>query len=68
MKTLEQFLDRLVADALANPSKMVPYTEEMSARARDLIEGVEIDDNTIEIIRCANEEQTTTTLGNSPNH
>jgi hypothetical protein len=68
MTTLKQFLDRFVVDALANPSKLVLYTEDMSVRVRDLIKGVEIDDNTIEIICYTNEEQTTTTLGNSPNY
>lgn len=42
---MKQFLDFLVDDALSNPSKLVPYTEEMSARARYLIAGVHIDDD-----------------------
>jgi hypothetical protein len=40
---MRRFLDFLVNDALSNKSKLVPYTQEMSARARKLITGVRID-------------------------
>lgn len=44
-KMMKCFLDFLVDDALSDRSKLVPYTKEMSARARGLIAGVYIDDD-----------------------
>lgn len=42
--TLGNFLDFLTQDVTDNPSKLVPYTKEMSARARRLISGVKLDE------------------------
>jgi hypothetical protein len=41
MINLKQFLDHLVKEMLNDPLKCIPYTEEMSERARDLISEVE---------------------------
>jgi hypothetical protein len=41
---MKSFLDSLVEDVLSDQSKLIPYTEEMSAKARDLIADVYIDD------------------------
>ena len=38
------FLDFLTQDVTDNPSKLVPYTKEMSARAKKLISGVTLDE------------------------
>lgn len=43
-EVMKQFLDLLVEDFQSNPSKLVPYTKEMSERARSLISGVEIEE------------------------
>lgn len=42
---LALFLDFLVEDALKNPEKLVPYTEEMHQEAMALIEGVVLDED-----------------------
>ncbi len=41
---LGNFLDFLTQDVTDNPSKLVPYTKEMSARAKKLISGVTLDE------------------------
>lgn len=41
---LGNFLDFLTQDVTNNPSKLVPYTKEMSARAKKLISGVTLDE------------------------
>ncbi|MEH1907207.1 MAG: hypothetical protein V7L05_30210 [Nostoc sp.] len=37
------FLDFLIKDAMQNPSKLVPYTQEMSDETDDLLADVVID-------------------------
>lgn len=37
------FLDFLMKDAMQNPSKMVPYTQEMSDEIDDLLADVDVD-------------------------
>ncbi|MEH2213369.1 hypothetical protein [Nostoc sp.] len=37
------FLDLLIKDAMQNPSKLVPYTQEMSDEMDDLLTNVIID-------------------------
>lgn len=44
---MRRFLDFLVNDALGNKSKLVPYTQEMSARARKLTAGVRLENKDI---------------------
>jgi len=39
---MSQFLDLLLTDIEEEPSKLVPYTEEMSSRYRSLVSGVQI--------------------------
>lgn len=41
---LGNFLNFLTQDVTDNPSKLVPYTKEMSARAKKLISGVTLDE------------------------
>lgn len=41
---LGNFLDFLTQDVTDNPSKLVPYTKEMSARAKKLVSGVTLDE------------------------
>ncbi|MBD2184703.1 hypothetical protein [Aerosakkonema funiforme] len=42
-KMLRLFLDALMADAIKDPSILVPYTEEMKAEEDALLEGVTLD-------------------------
>ena len=39
------FLDFLMQTSIENPDSLVPYTEEMSKEANQLIEGVELDED-----------------------
>lgn len=41
--TTAKFLDFLMKDIKDNPSKLVPYTQEMDAKLEDLLSGIEID-------------------------
>ncbi|MCP6760678.1 MAG: hypothetical protein NHB32_18470 [Fischerella sp. CENA71] len=40
---LSLFLDFLMKDAIKNPSKLIPYTQEMSDEMDDLLADVELD-------------------------
>jgi hypothetical protein len=42
-RTLAMFLDLLIKDAQANPSKLVPYTRQLDEELDDLLEGVVLD-------------------------
>ncbi|MCL1467543.1 hypothetical protein [Argonema galeatum] len=43
-KMLRLFLEALMADAIEDPSILVPYTEEMKAEADALLEGVIVEE------------------------
>lgn len=43
-KTLKLLLDLMMKEVEEDPSKLVPYTEEMRARSKALVAGVIIDD------------------------
>jgi hypothetical protein len=43
-QVMSQFLDLLWKDIEEQPSKLVPYTEEMSSRYKSLVSGVQIDE------------------------
>jgi antitoxin PrlF len=43
--TMSLFLDFLMKLAMENPNSLVPYTEEMSQEANELLAGVEIDED-----------------------
>jgi antitoxin PrlF len=43
--TMSLFLDFLLKSAIEEPSSLVPYTEEMSKFANELVSGVEIDED-----------------------
>lgn len=42
--SMSLFLDFLMKDAIKNPEKLIPYTEEMSAEIDDLLTDVTIDE------------------------
>jgi antitoxin PrlF len=43
--TMSLFLDFLMKSAIEDPSSLIPYTEEMSQEANELLAGVEMDED-----------------------